>query len=355
MASDNSRMEHFIRRLRVVVFVTGVLACGAVKPQPVADDGGVPIDSPSDAPRDLQSCTGLPATCGADRTDDCCKSLEIPGGSFSRSYTVNAQMMIINQAAPASISDFRLDKYEVTVGRFRAFVNAGQGTQANPPAAGDGAHAKIPGSGWETALHGGLPTNAEVQAVALACDPVFQTWTESVADNENRPMNCVSWYDAMAFCIWDGGYLPTEAEWSYAAAGGDQVRMYPWSVPAGATPVDASYASYSPDDGVSICTGDGVDACALTDLLRVGSDPKGDGRWGQSDLSGNVNEWVLDWFATSYANPCMDCAVLTGGTMRGIRGGSYNDDAPSMFTTRRFSRDPKTHAGNLGFRCARAP
>jgi formylglycine-generating enzyme required for sulfatase activity len=167
-------------------------------------------------------------------------------------------------------------------------------------------------------------------------------------------MNCVSWFDAMAFCIWDGGYLPTEAEWTYAAAGGDQQRLYPWSVPSTAEPVDNTYASYSPDDGTT-CTGDGNNACALTDLLRVGSDPKGDGRWGQSDLGGNVNEWILDWYSAQYISPCTDCAATATGTVRGVRGGSYNDDAPSMLATTRFNRDPSKRESNRGFRCARAP
>jgi formylglycine-generating enzyme required for sulfatase activity len=48
---------------------------------------------------------------------------------------------------PATVADFYLDKYEITVGRFRQFVNAGMGTQASPPAAGAGAHSLITGSG----------------------------------------------------------------------------------------------------------------------------------------------------------------------------------------------------------------
>jgi formylglycine-generating enzyme required for sulfatase activity len=60
--------------------------------------------------------------------------------------------------------------------------------------------------------------------------------------NDQYPMNCVNWYEAFAFCIWDGGRLPTEAEWEYAAAGGDENRIYPWGNDV-AEPLPASYAA----------------------------------------------------------------------------------------------------------------
>jgi formylglycine-generating enzyme len=334
-------MREPVRLFQVIACVVGLAACG-YPPLPELGDAAPPF----------LSCMGLPSTCGASGTDSCCNSLAVPSGSYDRSYDVARDASSGDTSSPATVSAFRLDKYEVTVGRFRAFVEAGMGTRMNAPAAGSGAHASITGSGWDVSWNGSLVVDKTALVAAVKCDSTFQTWTDAPAANEHRPMNCVTWYEAMAFCAWDGGYLATEAEWNYAATGGGEQRAYPWSSPAGAlTPLDGSHASYK--DGTN-CEGDGAAGCALADLVAVGSKPLGDGRWGQSDLAGNVFEWTLDWYA-SYATLCANCANLTMSSTRVFRGGSFYDGATYLRAGYRFNNTPTTRLVFLGVRCARTP
>jgi formylglycine-generating enzyme required for sulfatase activity len=268
---------------------------------------------------------------------------------YYRSYDVAGDDRSGGKDYPAMVSTFCLDKYEITVGRFRAFVKAGMGAQSNPPVTGVGAHASIERSGWDANWNAMLPQSTDALVAAVKCNLTFQVWTDEPGANENRPMNCITWYEAMAFCAWDGGYLPTEAEWNYAATGGDQQRAYPWSSPAASLAVDGSYASYN--DGID-CVGDGMSGCTLTDLVPVGMKPKGNGRWGQSDLAGNVYEWTLDW-DTEYVTPCTDCAALTTPPYRIRRGGDFGDPTRYLRAGDRNGDDPKTRAGYIGARCGR--
>ena len=150
----------------------------------------------------------------------------------------------------------------------------------------------------------------------------------------------------MAFCIWDGGYLPTESEWNYAATGGEEQRAYPWSVPASSLTIDATYANHTTTPGNCVSP-----SCRIVD---VGATPKGDGRWGQSDLAGNVFEWVLDWYAP-YVSPCTDCAYLSVATQRVARGGALISDLKYLRSGVRLPLAPDTRNQLFGFRCARIP
>ena len=305
---------------------------------------------PSDA--SLSNCAGIAATCGPSGDDDCCSSAEaISGGTFYRSYDVAADGMHTDMSHPATVSSFVLDKYEVTVGRFRKFVAAGMGTQATAPAPGSGAR-RLNGmaaqGGWDSSWDGLLSTNTTTLKAAVKCNANAQSWTDLPGANEALPMNCITWFEANAFCISDGGFLPTDTEWSYVAAGGSEQRAYPWSSPPGTLAIDCSYTNYN--NGTAYCANPPNGA-----TRDVGSEsPNGDGRWGHADLGGNVWEWTLDSFQSTYPNPCTDCANLASSTQRQFRGGSFLSPASDLRTAIRYEYAPALRGPNVGVRCARA-
>jgi formylglycine-generating enzyme required for sulfatase activity/alpha-tubulin suppressor-like RCC1 family protein len=305
------------------------------------------------------------SNCGPNGNEDCCASPLVTGGTFSRSYDGVTTGYTTSQYK-ATVSDFRLDKFEVTVGRFRQFVNAA--IAGWRPATGAGKHAHLNTgnglaasgggyeAGWNTAWNtaSNFPsTVAGWSAVgALGCNIAADrpTWTSSTGGNEGRPINCLNWYQAEAFCIWDGGFQASEAEWNYAAAGGAEQRVYPWGSTAPGT--NANLAAYG-------CYFNGSGTCSGTmNIAPVGSIAAGAGKWGQLDLAGNVYEWDLDWYTTPYAETlCANCTYATSSTYRTFRGGSYNQPASQLVTSLRSGTvgAPNGIGDWLGARCARSP
>jgi formylglycine-generating enzyme len=271
------------------------------------------------------SCDGLPATCGPTGSASCCAASLVLGGTFNRSN---------DELYPATVSDFGLDNYEISVGRFRKFVAAY--SQSMIPA-GAGKNPNNPADeGWQVAWNTNLPADAATLLEGLESHPWQLTWTHAPGAQENLPINDLHWYEVYAFCVWDGGRLPTEAEWNYAAAGGAEQREYPWSKPPKSGVIDAAHAVFP--------------GIAGTDLLApVGSrSPQGDGKWGQSDLLGSLREWTADGFR-EYGNPCHDCSA-PNGSIGGwaIRPAQGAQAAPA--TRDSYSGVPYA----VGARCARA-
>lgn len=346
------------------------------------------------------TCGGAAAIdAGADAgpgTGNCCESIAVPGGTFNRNN---------DDTKTATVSGFRLDKFEVTVGRFRAFVAAGEGTLAKAPAPGSGAHPKVANSGWlvdwSDAAKGLLPSNKAALESALAGG----TWTATPGANEQRPITNVTWFVAFAFCAWDGGRLPTNAEWNYAASGGSEQRTYPW-VGGVISEANASYdCDYSGPEytctpvfgyrcsvGGAVCDpaaptactnlggacnnvqlGTNCTGCATypAEIAPVGALPNGAGRWGHFELAGNVAEWVLDASGAKdtivLPTPCNDCANLVPGNPEGnfqggnddtfmiTRGGSWNtlDTLSPLRNTNASAEQFQTRSTDIGFRCAR--
>lgn len=328
-----------------------------------ANPGGGSGGSGGSVANQPPSCKGGGSTakCGPNE-ESCCLSPQIPGQTFFRSYdAVSADYK--SQANPASVTSFHLDKFEVTVGRFRAFVSAVVG-DAWRPSAGSGKHthlndgkglANVGASagnepGWDPAWSAKLADNAADWDARLVCDNASSSWTSEVGSKELLPISCLDWYEAYAFCIWDEGFLPSEAEWNDAAAAGEQQRVYPWSSPPSANAIDCLHANYLGADsanGPDFCTAPGTGTVAAVGSLS----PLGDGRWGQADLGGNVYEWALDTFAP-YTATCPDC-TNTEADDRVIRGGGYSNAAEDVLVSARNASAPAGRSKSIGVRCAR--
>ncbi len=308
--------------------------------------------------------TGAGVTNCGSASESCCTSLEVSGGTYHRTYT-NSGTGPTGEADSASVSSFRLDKYLVTVGRYRRFVAAWNGGAGWLPVAGSGKHTHVNAgnglnataggyeSGWLAADNSNIaPTDANLACTGhlpsiLAPGSNYATWTPAAGSQENLPINCVNWYEAYAFCIWDNGFLPSEAEWEYAAVGGSAERHYPWGSTAPGT--DSRYAIYACDypSGSGACTG-------VTNIAPVGTAQLGVGLWGQLDLGGNLWEWNLDWHA-DYVNPCIDCVNSTIATQRSDQGGNFNTGLAQLPPFRGANDPADQGAYAYGFRCARTP
>jgi len=303
------------------------------------------------------SCSGLAATCGS--SESCCKSVLIPGNAvgsrcegetFFRDYDA-ATDLYETKFAPAQVSDHYVDKFDVTIGRYKQFLAAYDAWRAaGHPTVGEGAHPKITSSGWVATWP--LALDAATMKTQLNTGTWYTSWIpdETSTARDLRGINSQTWYEAFAFCLWDGGRLPTEAEMLYGSMGGSEQRAYPWSSPASSTLITNAHASYA-------CMGDGIAGCSNADYPNVGSFPLGDARWGQADLVGGSWEWVFDQFtgsgypANSTGGLCINCADLTVATSRHIRGGYQAAPASGLRNVPRGFQQATSRDGH-SFRCA---
>jgi iron(II)-dependent oxidoreductase len=150
---------------------------------------------------------------------------------------------------------------------------------------------------------------------------------------QHHPRESVMWSEAYTFCVSRNGRLPTEAEWEYAARG-PEGWSYPWGNEFVANNV--IYNTY---------------VVQRTSVVGEDKRPNGASWVGAYDMSGNVSEWVSDWYAPYTENSLTDPNGPGSGQYRIRRGGSWYDR--DVRAAIRDKTIPDVSSIFVGFRCAR--
>lgn len=263
-----------------------------------------------------------------------CGLVSTTGGTFSMGEVGAARAEPIQPNI--TVGPFSIDAYEVSVARFRAFWDAGAPAPAR----------RIAYPNNNAILFAGQVT----QPLLHAPNRPHCTWSTSPGTLEAHPITCVDWWTAQAFCSWDGGRLPTEAEFEWMARQQPGASLpVPRSFPYGNTAATACDVAQW-----NVCTGDDGRRSK-----RVGSFPPNAGMY---DLAGNVWEWLADTWA-DYSDPnCWGGTARTNpfcynslSNQRSIRGGSWFDtNVDYQRGAWRSNKNQTTYLGpGTGFRCAR--
>ncbi len=242
-----------------------------------------------------------------------------------------------------TVGDFYIGKYEITVAQFKKFIDAtNYKTDAEKEGYSwwiyDGEWKKKNGVDWRCDVKGNIRSASEY----------------------NHPVIYVSWNDAVAFCRWlsketgEHYRLPTEAEWEYAARGGNKSRGYKY---AGSNNID-EVAWYWKNSGDVRLNGDWEwDKLKNNNCKTHPVGQKQPNELGIYDMSGNVWEWCSDWYGSDYyknssrSNP----QGSLSGSYRVLRGGGWYRNARNCRVSNRYSIFPDYRIINLGFRLVLVP
>lgn len=299
----------------------------------------------------------------------------VEGGSFQMGAHDNTGRPDEYPLHEVRLDGFWMDATEVTNGQFRQFVaETGYVTTAEQAPDWEELKTQLPPGTPKPAdsllVASSLVFVAPGQPVSLRDAAQWWQWVagadwqhpqgpgSSIEGRDDDPVVQVSWFDAMAYCRWAGKRLPTEAEWEFAARGGNAAAIYPW----GDEPIDAgkrkanTWQGRFPNQNLM---GDGYER-----LAPVASFPPNP--IGLHDMAGNVWEWCSDWYAADFYQKQKGTAANPTGPelaydpaeptipKRVVRGGSFlcNDSYCSGYrVSARMKTSPDTGLEHTGFRC----
>jgi formylglycine-generating enzyme required for sulfatase activity len=233
----------------------------------------------------------------------------IPGGTFTMGSPDGEGDADEHPEHKVTVNEFCMQRLEVTVAEYETCIDAGVCTATG---------------------------------IDNACN------VHKAAQRQTHPINCVDWYQAMAYCNYVGGRLPSEMEWEYAARGTDG-RKYAWgNSPPGPTRLNAcgdectAYAQreYSETKPSMYSGNDGFEETA-----PVGSYPAGASPFGLLDIAGNVYEWTVSPYCSYPDHNCTS-------EYRMYRGGGWYTDKTAAAATRNGNKTSERSVV-VGIRCAK--
>ncbi len=304
----------------------------------------------------------------------------IPGGEFSMGSDIEGESLcgmpgVTLDAAPIHrvyVDGFWMDATEVTNEQFAKFVDA---TKFVTVAEMKPTAEEFPGAPPENLVAGSTVFAPTPSPVAL--NNYFQWWSyvhganwrhptgpdSDLTGREKQPVVQIAYEDAVAYAKWAGKRLPTEAEWEFAARGGKAGWLYAW----GNTLKPESKFQANIDQGSFPVEGGDTGLDGFTGIAPVSQFPPN--AYGLYDISGNVWEWVSDWYRSDYYTTLKNAGPVarnpTGPSSsfdpaeptekkRVHRGGSFL--CTDKYCTRymigtRGKGEHRTASNHVGFRC----
>jgi formylglycine-generating enzyme required for sulfatase activity len=303
----------------------------------------------------------------------------IPGGEFSMGGVDptgikeggHEGMQDARPVHRVRVKGFFMDEHEVTNAQFAEFVKA---TGYKTVAERTPTREEFPDAPEENLVAGSVVFSPPADKVPL--DNFYLWWqyvnganwqhplgpSSDIKGKDDHPVVHIAWADAAAYARWAGKRLPTEAEWEFAARGGEAGSLYPWGNqfrPENKWMANSFQGSFPNEDAAL----DGYKGIAPVKKYTPN-------RYGLYDMAGNVWEWCSDWYRYDYYTVLSTSSVSVNpvgpedsfdpaepNTIKKVqRGGSFlctDEYCTRYMVGTRGKGEPSSATNHIGFRCVR--